>query len=225
MKRAVSPFFFNRAKEMEEEAQPMDPNVWGPPLWDLMFSLCFKCAQNPQTTSDLQHLFLLLEKVMPCSHCRRSYALYRKQVKPTTVIRAEVPNSAAMWLWTIHDMVNQKLGKICISYEKLEKRHRCITVITHDLLVMDIFVMVALSVKKSHRNHVVEFVTIVLRLLVRCNCAAYFRLNDVFANMGNLIPDELITQLYNAQTQLYTLYGMQPLQRDAFDQRFKDALA
>lgn len=147
-----------------DDGQSMDPNVWGPPFWDFLFCLCFK-SPAATCTLDLQHVFILLETVMPCSHCRRSYALYRKELRPSAAIRATEPESAAMWLWTIHDMVNQKLGKICISYDKLRKRHLGTTMITHDLLIVDLYCMVALAVKRSQRDKVVNFVQTTLRIL------------------------------------------------------------
>lgn len=207
---------------MADEPQPMDPNVWGPPMWDMLFTLCFNAPKTPETVADLQHLFVLLEKVLPCSHCRRSYTLYRKEVRPTSVIRASEPESAAIWLWTIHDMVNQKLGKICISYDKLQKRHSSTTFVTHDMLVLDVLTIVALSVKPSLRDKAIDFIQVVSRLLRATS--PYFKLPSLVEALP-MTPDDLIDALYNTHTSLRRLHEMPAVAREDFDNRFRNAHA
>ena len=100
----------------------LDPNVWGSFMWDLLFYIAFRIDLKKNMAA-LQRLFNLLETVLPCSHCRRHYAIHKKRVSPLKTIQKSDSESAAKWLWIIHDMVNQELGKICISYETLVKRH------------------------------------------------------------------------------------------------------
>ena len=131
----------------------MDPNVWGPPLWDLLFTLAFRVPAAKREA--LVKLFVSLEKVIPCQHCRRSYTMYAKQIRPAAVITPDVQDSAAMWLWTIHDMVNQKLGKIAISFDKIQKRHQSFSLLTSDLILVDILALMWMVVKEEHlRNFV-----------------------------------------------------------------------
>ena len=203
-----------------DEGQAMDPNVWGPPLWDLLFTIAFKSHSTAENVSDLQHLFILLEKVMPCSHCRRSYAMYRKEVKPTTVIRVNDPNSAAVWLWTIHDMVNQKLGKICISYDRLERRHRSTAFIAHDLLVVDILTIVALSVKAQSRHHAISFIQVICRLLSRMS--PFYQIKSV-VDATDLQPETLDDNLLAIHNAAAQMYRMNPLTREEFDLKYRNA--
>ncbi len=199
----------------------MDPNVWGPPLWDMLFTLAFKC--DKKCAIDMQHIAYLLEKIMPCSHCRRSYILYKKQLKPTTVITPEHPNSAALWLWSIHDMVNQKLGKICISFEKLQKRHAAITSITHDLLIFDIFVILTLSVKDSMRQYVVDFINCVCRLIDASELP--FQISIVLKDNVRIEKETILDNLFEVHRQLFPIYGAKLLTREDFDQKYKNAYA
>tara|TARA_Y100000741_G_scaffold362686_1_gene348938 strand:- start:7642 stop:8229 length:588 start_codon:yes stop_codon:yes gene_type:complete len=140
----------------------MNPNVWGPSLWDLLFYISFNIDLS-EHCADIQHLFQLLEVILPCSQCRRHYALYRKEVPPTTIINKRVKESAAQWLWTIHDMVNQNLGKICMDYDSLVKKHNSLTCIVHDLTIFDIFMFIWFSSK--NKKKLCEGINLMLKLL------------------------------------------------------------
>lgn len=140
----------------------MNPNVWGPACWDLLFYITFH-VDLKQNISHIQTLFHLLEILLPCSHCRRHYALYKKQVPPTTNIKKDQAESAAQWLWIIHDMVNQNLGKICIDYSSLKKKHSSFTCLVSDLTIFDSLLFMWLSSK--HKKKTVEGIQIIILLL------------------------------------------------------------
>ena len=139
------------------EAVQMDPNVWGPPLWDLLFVIAFRSSD----TDKMVQLFGLMERVIPCQHCRRSYSVYMKQCRLSR-IQADRPDSAAAWLWTMHDMVNQKLGKIAINFDMIKKRHASLMPLSNDLLAIDLFAMMAFVVKETH---LISFISTVAELL------------------------------------------------------------
>lgn len=199
------------------DAMQMDPNVWGPPLWDTLFTLCFKCP--PSTLSDLQTLFSLLEKVIPCQHCRRSYTMYRKQVRPSTTIRSEVPDSAAMWLWTIHDMVNQKLGKICISFDKLRQRHDAMTMLTNDLTIVDLYCIMAFSTRVAITPYVVRFIQVVARLSEHIPGLQLGQFSE------NVRSDHLLDDLFEMHTRVRELYNIGAMSRASFDTQYTSARA
>ena len=209
-------------KMTDGDGQQMDPNVWGPPLWDALFFVAF--CRNEQC-EDLKTLFGLLEKVIPCQHCRRSYTMYRREVPPTSTIRADVPNAAAAWLWTIHDMVNQKLGKVCISFDRLVKRHATFTALTSDSVLLDLFCILALAAKPSAQIHVAHFVSVMLRLLPT---EAGFRLPDILVlppHTASPSDTSLLDRLYDAHLKLRDEKGMPPTTREAFDARLEHAYA
>lgn len=140
----------------------MDPNVWGPALWDMLFFITFNVDLTTHIF-EVQTLFHLLEVILPCSHCRRHYAIFKKQVPPTTVIKKSSPQSAAAWLWVIHDMVNQNLGKICISFEKLVQKHKSFSCIVSDLNIIDSFMFMWFSSKNKAK--IAEGINIIIKLL------------------------------------------------------------
>lgn len=140
-----------------------DPNVWGPPLWDLLFTFAYHIPPDAKRLI-FRELFRDLERVLPCQHCRRSYAMYRQQVAPLTSLKDPALKPAA-WLWTIHDMVNQNLGKIGISYEKLESRHAVFTCLTSPLSAVDLFCIMKPVIK---HDHLVSFISSVLAAARHC---------------------------------------------------------
>lgn len=199
------------------DVMQMDPNVWGPPLWDTLFTLCFKCP--PSTLSDVLTLFSLLEKVIPCQHCRRSYTMYRKQVRPSTTIKSEVPHSAAMWLWTIHDMVNQKLGKICINFDKLLQRHGAMTMLTNDMTVIDLYCIMAFSTRPAIAPYVVQFINVVSRLSAHVPGLKIGKLST------NVRHDHLLDDLFEMHARVREAHDFRPLARAEFDAQYAVARA
>lgn len=201
-------------------AQQMDPNVWGPPLWDTLFTLCFRCPSS--ALPDLLTLFSLLDKTIPCQHCRRSYAMYRKQVRPTTtIVQKDVPDAAAMWLWTIHDMVNQKLGKICISFDKLKQRHNAMTTLTNDLTVVDLFCIIGFATRPVLGRYAVQFIEVTTRL-----CAHVPGLRIIGREkLPEVHSERLLDDLFEVHARVRTIHGMIPLSRGEFDEQYASARA
>ena len=192
----------------DDESILSDPNVWGPPLWDLMFTLAFHVPQTHVVV--IIDLFAHLEKVLPCQTCRRSYAIFRKQLAPLTTLRV-TNTKAAEWLWSIHDMVNQKLGKPAILYDKLELKHKCMTCIAHPMSALDILRIMARTVKA---RYVVDFGNTLVRAAGAC--PGMERFAAAFA--GKILSaDCLHDTLFEAHNELRPMYGMQIISRDAFD--------
>lgn len=64
----------------------------------------------------------------------------------------------------IHDMVNQKLGKIAITFEKVKKRHRVFSRLSSDLTVVELLAVMLIATKEEH---VREFSNLLCDLLAR----------------------------------------------------------
>ena len=150
--------------ESVETLDSIDPNVWGPMTWDLLFFIAFHYDNNDKTQyKKLQQLFHLLETMLPCSHCRRHYALNKKEVPPLTTIKKGDPDSAPAWLWILKDMNHQVLGKVCIDYMTLKKKHKGLTCIVSDLNMMDTILFMFLTSKQ--RTKTCEGINVILELL------------------------------------------------------------
>ena len=59
----------------------MDPELWGPPIWSLLFSISFRA--KAEDISDISEILKLLEKLVPCPSCRAHYVVNKKKVGPT----------------------------------------------------------------------------------------------------------------------------------------------
>lgn len=190
-----------------------DPNVWGPPLWDFLFSIVFN--SNGCTEKDFSLLFSTLENVIPCPGCRKDYNTHRKMLKENKVeICAKNPSkTAAIWLWTMHDVINQKLGKICISYDKLKERHGTFTSLTNEFVVVELFYLMSNVVKE---RRVIEFIMA---------CTPLFK-NSYLFRLPELLPvlkeDTLREDLFKTYINLCMAFSISnpPTQRQ-FQERFK----
>ena len=179
----------------------LDPNVWGPPLWDFLFTLIFKASG----CTEQEHLLLFstLEKVIPCQACRRDYSVHKAMLKEKNVcVGKENPSrSAAIWLWTMHDIINQKLGKICISFDQLKERHRLFYCLTNEFTAIDIFFCMTICVKGKH---VIDFVTA---------CTPFFK-NSFLFRIPSLIPTlhekTLEKNLFETHVNLCAAYNIPP---------------
>ena len=147
-----------------DDIMQTDPHVWGPPLWDLLFTLAFSAPASH--LSAIMDLFACLEHVLPCAECRRSYAAYRKQTLPLMTLRTSSV-TAAEWLWTIHDMVNQKLDKPSFSYDRVVFKHRQMRCLAHPLSALGLLRLMA-ATPSSSNLHLARFTRCLLRLSAVC---------------------------------------------------------
>ena len=196
----------------------MDPNVWGPPMWDLLFFIALKSDLDTNIT-EIQMLFSLLAYVLPCSSCRKHYSMYKQEVPPTTSIKKSNKLSAAQWLWTIHDMVNQNLGKICISFDKVIKKQSTITFITSDLIVFDLFVMMIKGCKKT--NKVIEAIDIICKLLE--NISPYFELPSIVKKY-EMNETNIEKQLENIKNELLLFKKIQPQSHSSYEKQYDNGV-
>lgn len=193
----------------------MDPNVWGPPLWDLLFTVSFRIGE--EEVADFTRLTRLMEYLLPCPSCRRSYTLFRKQISSANLSR-----SPSEWLWTIHDMVNQKLGKVCISYPALRKRHSIMTLLTSDMLALDSVCLVACAAPEKHGAHLRDFVRLLGGL-----CERHVSQLRHTAGLRNLPEDtsRVLEELNAVRNECLAEVGAAPLSLDQLRAHFAGANA
>lgn len=132
---------------------PMSPNVWGPPLWDFLFSVCFSVSGKEEREDELIRGFDLMRYLLPCRKCQASFSRTYKAYPPSTFKGGKLTK----WLWMVHDEVNKKLGKICISYEALKKRHSSFTFLSSEVTFLEIVGMMFHSSPKKHHHKVLSF--------------------------------------------------------------------
>lgn len=210
-------------KELKQGVS-LDANVWGPLLWEFLFFLCYNCVNDNHTT-DIQYMFELLEYVMPCSHCRRSYSLFRRQVPHNSLESHDHGEQCAQWLWGVHDMVNQKLGKICISYDKLRMKQVCYSMPVTDFTIIDILCMMWVS---NHENEIrlkkyIEAFKVTCRMLQADQVPSHLRLPGLLKECG-ICEFNMKTVLFDIKNKLLLHNNMKQQTMDEFDHQYYFAI-
>ena len=111
-------------------------STWGPTTWDVLFTLAIH--HDRAERKHVWSCFLVLGEVLPCSRCRKSYIKFLEKYPPDVKRCVErEPDYAARWLWSVKDMVNQKLGKSYTSYPSAHARYTAFSSLVSDGLVRD----------------------------------------------------------------------------------------
>ncbi len=94
----------------------MSPSVWGPIFWTTMHIVTLGYSHTPseQEKEGVRQFFESLTIVIPCPICREHYGTFLKASPPATESR----DTLIFWLFTLHNRVNEKLGKPAISFEQ-----------------------------------------------------------------------------------------------------------
>lgn len=94
----------------------MGPEVWGPIFWTTMHIVSMGYPEKPSNEEQTAaaNFYNSLATVIPCPICREHYAFILKDMPVETTSRTALIN----WCFTIHNKVNEKLGKSAISWEQ-----------------------------------------------------------------------------------------------------------
>lgn len=85
----------------------MNVNLWGPSFWTILHSLAGRADETKTTFFD--DLVRPLSDLLPCIHCRRSFAIYYQ------ILGKPVPGKCAAWMYDMHNLVNNKLDEQAID--------------------------------------------------------------------------------------------------------------
>ena len=119
-----------------------DPVIWGPSFWRV-----FILAAERMPLGQIRRLAVLMGDLLPCVHCRASYAEYCKTLSPMTAIRDR--ETAILYMWTVKDLVNEKLGQGFLPKSKLNARTCALTQYASASDVMDVISLAALSMESA----------------------------------------------------------------------------
>lgn len=135
----------------------MDPQVWGPKLWRIMFDVAYrtevKKRQDAQwclseNAHHVETFFHSLEDFLPCKNCRDSYTTYLKTMPPRVA-----HNDMVTWIFELRNKVNDKLHvpvPCRISLEMFRKRLKSYSSYTSIPDVLDMLHIFA----RNHPLHV-----------------------------------------------------------------------
>jgi thiol-disulfide isomerase/thioredoxin len=98
----------------------VSPAVWGPPVWFIihMVALMYPRQPSPRERQEARDFFTGLQKVLPCSYCKKHFAEELATLDPDTF-----RNRDTLFEWTVkfHDSVTERVSKY--HPEKKQPRH------------------------------------------------------------------------------------------------------
>ena len=112
-------------------------SVWGPALWHSLHTISFNYPTNPskQDKANYKNYFTSLQYILPCIYCRENFKENLKKLPLTNKVLKNREN-LSLWLYQIHELVNNNLDKKgSISYEDVRDRYeifraRCVLPVT-----------------------------------------------------------------------------------------------
>ena len=94
------------------------PAIWGPHGWKFLHyvSLGYPNSPSYEDKSNYKQFYHSLQHVLPCEKCAMNYK--QNLVKLPIDNHLESRDSLVKWVFDIHNLVNDELGKESVSYEK-----------------------------------------------------------------------------------------------------------
>ena len=145
----------------------MEPTMWGPGLWHILFSITWNC-RNPQELPDLLRVILFsVPTLLPCRLCQQHYvrnhsSLKRRYGEPSTA------EEAFRWLYYLKDAVNKTLHTRSLPFEEFRTRYVTFGGNLDDVLVADTLLLIAIGNQDNADGDddvFIEFCLILSRLL------------------------------------------------------------
>jgi len=94
------------------------PAIWGPHGWKFLHyvSLGYPNSPSYEDKSNYKQFYHSLQHVLPCEKCAMNYK--QNLVKLPIDNHLESRDSLVKWVFDIHNLVNDELGKENVSYEE-----------------------------------------------------------------------------------------------------------
>jgi len=126
----------------------MDPKIWGIPMWNILFDVCWflesKKGNDHELKKGIFYLFQSLKYLLPCIYCRESYKYFLKELHEIPPIGP----GALRWIYDLKNMVNAKLKKSVtnLSYETFRCRMQGLSGMSSAQNVFDVICILALNI-------------------------------------------------------------------------------
>lgn len=101
----------------------MQVDTWGPPLWSFLHTMTFNAPDKIIAVdgAPYKRFFSSLGDLLPCRFCRDSYKVFIEYVPLCRYLGTRM--GLTYWLYTIHDLVNRKLGKRSPTFLEVVERY------------------------------------------------------------------------------------------------------
>lgn len=119
----------SKSKSRKSHAKPvmMSPSIWGPLVWRLLHGFAkihddrMVGDKDGSCSSWLAGFLRLLRVILPCQECRSSYAQFLLKSEKE-MVKALGNGSMMEFVFALHNMVNEKLGRPSFGPFELVKR-------------------------------------------------------------------------------------------------------
>ncbi len=102
----------------------MDPKIWGPYFWFTIHTITLSYPDKP-TYENKRHFndfFIGLQNVIPCPKCQEHYKKHLTNNPISTALDSK--EHLVLWLFNLHNMVNESLGKSIMKFEDFQEKYR-----------------------------------------------------------------------------------------------------
>tara|TARA_Y100000741_G_scaffold331404_1_gene286686 strand:+ start:285 stop:704 length:420 start_codon:yes stop_codon:yes gene_type:complete len=95
----------------------INPKIWGPHIWKTMHFVAHGYPEKPNDVDKKAYrdFYENITKVLPCDKCSISSQELLKKMDITSALNSK--EDLIKWVYTFHDAVNNKLGKVSPSFE------------------------------------------------------------------------------------------------------------
>ena len=147
---------------------------WGNAMWTPLHAITFNYPIKPTQIdkNKYKQYFNLTGQILPCKYCRESFITYSKYIPIDTFLDSR--EGVVYWLYTIHNLVNNKLYKpntslceVVVIYEKM--RAKCGHVKKKDVkyksCAKKFYKNVDKSIIDSHINNTKKYIPIMKKYI------------------------------------------------------------
>ena len=125
------------------------PTLWGPPLWQALFSCAWHCTD----VAALRTLLLVqIPLLLPCAKCRDHFASKRGLVTRRAKGEPQTGEGFFKWLYYLKDEVNKTLGRRSLTLDEVTERYAFHHGAVDDVALGDALVLVAMGAKDTKRD-------------------------------------------------------------------------
>ena len=102
----------------------MDPKIWGPYFWFTLHTITLSYPDKPSYENKRQFndFFVGLQNVIPCPKCREHYKTHLTNNPISSALDSK--EHLVVWLFNLHNTVNESLGKNKMAFEDFQEKYR-----------------------------------------------------------------------------------------------------
>ncbi len=102
----------------------MDAKIWGPYFWFTLHTITLSYPDKPsyENKRHFNDFFINLQHIIPCQKCQQHYRNHITNYPISTALDSKA--NLVVWLFNLHNMVNESLGKKKMEFEDFQEKYR-----------------------------------------------------------------------------------------------------